>query len=74
MHAGKPQSADQLGGRQVVIYPIFHPAAGLRTPKVKEQLREDFSGLPALLAKAAPRVVEPVEEEQPRADQLGLFG
>ena len=69
---GAPQE-HELGGRQVVIYPIFHPAAGLRTPKVKEQLREDFARLPGLLAEAAPPV-EPAEEEQPRADQLGLFG
>jgi DNA polymerase len=70
---GAPQE-HELGGRQVVIYPIFHPAAGLRTPKVKEQLREDFARLPGLLAEAAPPLEEPAEEEPPRADQLGLFG
>ena len=39
----------------VTLYPIFHPAAALRTPKVKEQLREDFARLPALLAEAVPQ-------------------
>lgn len=78
---GAPQER-QLGARTVQLFPIFHPAAGLRTPKVKEQLREDFAKLPALLA-------EPVEQEPapeashadgepatpvPRDDQLGLFG
>jgi uracil-DNA glycosylase len=72
---GRPQE-HQLGGRIVQIYPIFHPAAGLRTPKVKEQLREDFARLPALLAEAVPQPepAEPEEEEPPPADQLGLFG
>lgn len=40
----------ELGGRAVRVYPLFHPAAALRTPRVKEQLREDFRRLPALLA------------------------
>ena len=74
---GRPQE-HQIGGRRVRIYPILHPAAALRTPRVKEQLREDFARLPALLAEAlpgeqAPRTEEPPKEE-PRADQLGLFG
>jgi DNA polymerase len=74
---GRPQE-HQIGGRPVRIYPLFHPAAALRTPKVKEQLRDDFSRLPALLAEPlpgeeAPRK-EPPPQEEPRVDQLGLFG
>ena len=68
-----------IGGRTVLIYPLFHPAAALRTPRVKEQLREDFSRLPALLAQAAAdaaaRNAEPsVQEPRRTLDQLGLFG
>ena len=74
---GKPQE-HQIGGRPVRIYPLFHPAAALRTPKVKEQLRDDFSRLPALLAQPLPGEEpprrEPPAQEEPRADQLGLFG
>ena len=74
---GKPQE-HQIGGRPVRIYPLFHPAAALRTPKVKDQLREDFSRLPALLAQPLPGEEpprrEPPAQEEPRADQLGLFG
>jgi len=70
---GRPQE-HQIGGRAVRIYPIFHPAAALRTPKVKEKLREDFARLPALLAEAAPAPAQDPAEEPPRADQLGLFG
>jgi DNA polymerase len=43
-----------LGQRTVQIFPIYHPAAGLRTPSVKELLREDFRKLPALLEAGPP--------------------
>ena len=38
---GTPQQ-HLIGGRPVLLLPLFHPAAGLRTPAVAEQLREDF--------------------------------
>jgi DNA polymerase len=50
---GVPQ-VHEVGGRTVQIFPIYHPAAGLRTPSVKEKLREDFRKLPALLAAGPP--------------------
>jgi DNA polymerase len=43
-----------LGRRAVRLYPIFHPAAALYTPRMLETLREDFSRLPALLALGPP--------------------
>ncbi len=51
-----------LGARAVRLYPIFHPAAALYTPRMLETLREDFARLPALLALGAP--------EQPAAQQI----
>ncbi len=39
-----------LGRRAVRLYPIFHPAAALYTPRMLETLREDFARLPELLA------------------------
>jgi DNA polymerase len=78
---GTPQ-VHELGGRTVFLLPLFHPAAGLRTPSVKETLREDFGTLPTLLSGPLPGA--PPEEEieeapvpgppQPPADQLDLFG
>jgi uracil-DNA glycosylase family 4 len=77
---GHPQERE-LGGRTVKLFPIFHPAAALRTPRVKEELREDFAKLPALLAEPVaqpePPPAPPLQEEAvvaPAADQLGLFG
>jgi uracil-DNA glycosylase len=43
-----------LGARAVRLYPIFHPAAALYTPRMLETLREDFARLPELLALGAP--------------------
>jgi uracil-DNA glycosylase family 4 len=43
-----------LGSRAVRLYPIFHPAAALYTPRMLETLREDFARLPELLALGAP--------------------
>jgi DNA polymerase len=80
---GAPQVHD-LGGRVVFILPLFHPAAALRTPAMKETLREDLRTLPDLLAAPQPELrsafedSEPLEAESmdapPPADQLDFFG
>jgi uracil-DNA glycosylase len=44
----------ELGARTVRVYPLYHPAAALRSTKTLEELREDFSGLPQLLDEPAP--------------------
>jgi uracil-DNA glycosylase family 4 len=50
---GQPQ-VHELGGRTVRLYPLYHPAAALRTPKVLQELRADFERLPALLDEPGP--------------------
>ena len=49
----------RIGPRTVRLLPLFHPAAALYTPAMKETLRADFARIPELLALPAP--------EQPRA-------
>jgi DNA polymerase len=69
-----------LGGRRVLLYPLYHPAAALYTPKMLTVLEEDFARLPGLLASepaepaelAAP-VPEPELVAAAPAEQLGLF-
>jgi len=80
---GRPQYRE-IAGLEVVLYPLFHPAAALRTPATKEQLRQDMARLPelieqqrpkleaALAAATAPAEAEAAEPEP--APQLGLFG
>ncbi len=36
----------------VIIFPLFHPAAGLRSPDVAEMTRQDVRRIPALLEEA----------------------
>ncbi len=73
----------EMGGRTVFLLPLFHPAAALRTPAVKEQLRADFDLLPQLLAGPPPVSAADLEEATeeppdepplPSADQLDFFG
>jgi uracil-DNA glycosylase len=52
-----------LGRRAVRLYPIYHPAAALYTPRMLETLREDFARLPELLAQPEPE--QPVWSEVP---------
>jgi uracil-DNA glycosylase len=79
---GTPQ-VHELGGRTVFLLPLFHPAAALRTPAVKETLRADFELLPQLIAGPPPGAPQPDEEIEeaealeptpPSADQLDFFG
>jgi uracil-DNA glycosylase len=56
-----------LGKRAVRLYPIFHPAAALYTPRMLETLREDFARLPQLLAMGAPE--QPAQEDVPEYDE-----
>jgi uracil-DNA glycosylase len=63
-----------IGGRNVFMLPLFHPAAGLRTPRVAEQLREDFRLIPELLEREPPQGPEPLVDREPEPDQMGLFG
>jgi DNA polymerase len=59
---GQPEEI-ALGARAVRLYPIYHPAAALYTPRMLETLREDFGRLPELLALGAP--AQPLAEEVP---------
>jgi uracil-DNA glycosylase len=66
---GRPQDRE-VAGRVIQLFPLFHPAAALRTDSVKQLLREDLAKLPALLAVEP----EPTEaDEIDDVDQLGLF-
>src|SRR5439155_4592761 len=38
-----------LGGRSLLLYPLYHPAAALYTPRMLEVLESDFARLPQLL-------------------------
>jgi uracil-DNA glycosylase family 4 len=70
------EQATTLGGRQVLLYPLYHPAAALYTPAMLKVLEVDFARLPELIGrtfeepKPAPTLA-PISPEP--AVQLGLF-
>ena len=73
---GTPQE-HVIGGRSLYVLPLFHPAAGLRTPRVAEQLREDFGRIPELLQRPLPEPPPGIVGEaapEPGAEQLDIFG
>jgi DNA polymerase len=64
-----------VGGSSVLLYPLYHPAAALYTPKMLEVLQEDFARIPELMGRAAdvPEYeAAPALSAEP-AVQLGLF-
>ena len=88
--SGKPTGITQvhgqvqefvLGGSRVLLYPLFHPAAALYTPRMLDVLATDFGRLPDLLGRSvlappAPIPVALVPEpvaQAPEPLQLGLF-
>jgi uracil-DNA glycosylase len=76
---GKPE-VHELGGRTVRVYPLFHPAAALRSTGTLGDLREAFERIPALLQEPPPvpiGVVAPpaaVAPAEPDRSQMDLFG
>jgi uracil-DNA glycosylase family 4 len=76
---GTPQERE-VAGVPVLLLPLFHPAAALRTPSVLEQLRGDFTGIPELLARPAAAEPEPepalaaTATAEPEPSQLDLLG
>ena len=68
-----------LGGRKVLLYPLYHPAAALYTPAMLKVLESDFARLPELLGRSLEPCEPPetglalVGPQQPPAEQLGLF-
>ena len=57
----RPARGAHARRRAVRLYPIYHPAAALYTPRMLETLREDFARLPELLALGAPEQPEAAE-------------
>lgn len=65
-------------GLDLLLYPLYHPAAGLRNGNIKNDLKEDFLKIPDIISgKLEPEKEEydpiiPPKEKQ-RAEQENLF-
>ena len=65
-----------LGGRHVLLYPLYHPAAALYTPRMLDVLKSDFARLPELMGREVAPPPQPVFLTAVTAEpavQLGLF-
>jgi len=69
----------RLGASEVLLYPLYHPAAALYTRAMLAVLEQDFARLPQLLGKgpvaseSAPPEPVPVRVALDPESQLGLF-
>lgn len=63
---GQPR---RVGDR--IVFPMYHPAAALRTPSLRTELAEDFRKLADFLERTPADVPA---AEQPPSSQLPLFG
>jgi uracil-DNA glycosylase len=62
-----------IGRRAVRLFPLFHPAAALYTPRTLETLRADFQRIPELLAQPVPEQPAEVDElEVPEVEPEAL--
>ena len=56
-----------VGAHRTVLYPLYHPAAALRTPAMMAALREDLARLPELFERAARVAARPGRRARRRA-------
>lgn len=67
----------RIGDR--IIYPVYHPAAALRSTEMMNVLQEDFKKLPKILSgdfavEIAPAITTPAKKEKKeKPKQAGLF-
>ncbi len=58
--------------KSIIVVPMYHPAAGLRSLGVKHQLESDFRKLPEVLEEVE-RQVNLEEEKEKQAEQMNLI-
>ena len=65
---GKPKKFGDL-----VVLPMYHPAAALHQPSLKRVLEEDFKRVPQILKEMASLQEEPEEKKAPPPQQMSMF-
>lgn len=57
-------------GKEVLVYPMFHPAAALRAGEMMRMFTADFLKLPKVLEELEPKEDQQVEEEKEQLELL----
>ena len=65
---GKPRRWGDL-----LVYPIYHPAAALHNPKLRSVIESDFQRLPSLIQEATREVAADTADTEEEPKQLSLF-
>jgi DNA polymerase len=63
---GQPRKVEDI-----LVFPMYHPAAALHQPRLRQELVADIKKLPAILGDMGKVEETPVPDEQPQ--QLSLF-
>lgn len=63
--------AQEINGRLIV--PMYHPAAALHQPSLRNTVKEDFAMLPGLIASGPETPPSPTDSESSDPEQLSLF-
>jgi uracil-DNA glycosylase family 4 len=66
---GQPRTVNWQG-KEIVIVPMYHPAAGLRNQMIREQMQEDFEKLPKMLEELKTEKREVIKVKKPKQMQL----
>jgi len=65
---GKPRKVEWKG-KEIVIVPMYHPAAGLRSLDIKKRLQEDFKIIPQVLEN----LDKAEKEKKDKVEQMNLI-
>ncbi|OGM11633.1 hypothetical protein A2Z22_02440 [Candidatus Woesebacteria bacterium RBG_16_34_12] len=60
-------------GKEVIILPMYHPAAGLRSTDIKIRITEDFKQIPGILENIRQTESKTEEEEKKNVEQIQLL-
>lgn len=68
---GKPRKV-AWKGKEIMVVPMYHPAAGLRNGEIKRRLFDDFKLITEVLNKTEDVEVEETEEKKKETKQMSL--
>jgi len=60
-------------GKDLIVIPMYHPAAGLRSMDVKQKLIDDFKNLPVLIAEEGKEEKKEIEIDKKKFEQMNLI-
>jgi len=57
-------------GLNLIIIPMYHPAAALRNGQVMQEIKEDFKKIPAIIKEAKEKSSQPPPPPEPKQESL----